>query len=104
MVGPGIDMPLVGAAAQEAALGGDDQSFGIGIEGFGDQLFGDVGAVAIGGVDKVDAQLDGAAEDADGFGLVFGWAPDAVTGDAHGAKAHPADVQVPAEGKIFLEG
>ena len=42
------------------------------MEGFGDQFFGDVGAVGVGGVDEVDAEVDGAAEGFDGGVVIFG--------------------------------
>src|SRR5579859_2192758 len=90
--GTGIDVPLIGARPQETALCGDDQSFRIRIEGFRDQVFRYVGPVAVGVVDEVDAQFDGAPEDADGFGLVFGGPPDALAGDAHSAESHAADL------------
>ncbi len=54
--------PLVWALAGEAGLGGDDDSFGVGGEGFADEALADLGAVGVCGVDEVDAELDGAAE------------------------------------------
>nr|GFD54107.1 hypothetical protein [Tanacetum cinerariifolium] len=50
----GIDGPLVGAGAQQAAFGGHHQAGRVGVQGLGNQLFRHVGAVAIGGVDEVD--------------------------------------------------
>ena len=60
--GAGVVLPDAGAVARPADLGGDDEIVGIGLERLGDQLFGDVGAVGVGGVDEVDAELDGAAQ------------------------------------------
>ena len=48
------------------------RSFGIRVERLGDQLFGDIGAVGVGGVNKVDAELDGAAQGGEGGGGVSG--------------------------------
>ncbi len=55
------------------------------------------GPVAVGGVDEVDAELDGALEDLVGALGVLGRAPDAVAGDAHGAIAQAGDLEVAAE-------
>ena len=51
-----VGRPLVRAATGEATLGGDQQSL-VGGESFADQLLGNVGAVAVGGIDEVDADL-----------------------------------------------
>ena len=39
--------------ACQAALGGYDQIIWVGVERFGDQALGDLGAVGVGGVDEV---------------------------------------------------
>src|SRR3954454_9871960 len=52
MVGPPVGHPLVRPRAEEASLGGDDQSLGIGVQRLGDDLFGDVGTVGVRGVDE----------------------------------------------------
>ena len=61
------------------------------MERFANDLVGDVRAVVVAGVDVIDAGGYGFAEDADGFGAVFGWAEDARTGELHGAVAHAVD-------------
>ena len=96
--GAGVVLPDAGAVAHPAGLGGDDQAGGIGRERFGDQFFRDVGAVGVGGVNEVDAELDGAAQRGEGAGDVGGRAPDALAGDAHGAEAHAVDGEIAAEG------
>ena len=53
--GRSIVIPDSGAVAQPSGFGGDDQTGRIGGESLGDQLFRDVGAVRVGGVDEVDA-------------------------------------------------
>jgi hypothetical protein len=94
--GAGYWEPLVGALAGEAGLGGDDDTLGVGREGFADETLGDLGAVGVGGVDEVDAELDGALEDLlCAFG-VFGLAPDAFAGDAHGSVAEAMDGEIAA--------
>ena len=69
----------------------------------GDQLLADVRPVAVGGVDQVDAELDGPPQDGD-RGVVIGRrAPDALAGDAHGAEAEAMDLEVAAEGEGAAE-
>jgi len=92
--------PLVGAGALESTLGGDYQVGGIRMQRFGDELFADVGAVGVGGVDEVDAEFDGAAQDVDGFGVILGRTPNAFSGDAHGAKTETMDVEIVADAEV----
>jgi hypothetical protein len=61
------------------------------VQGLLDEVLGDVGAVGVGGVDEGDAQVDGATQDADRLVVVLRRAPDALTGDAHGAVAEAVD-------------
>src|SRR5271156_2272799 len=81
MFGFAVHGPFVGAGAVEAGFGGDDQILGIGVKGFGDDFFADVRAVGIGGVDKINSQGNGAAKDLDGFGTIFGLAPNSLAGN-----------------------
>ena len=99
VLGAGIDGPLARAGAEQAALGGDDDAGGIRVQGFGNQLFRHVGAVAVGGVDEVDAELYGPTQHPDGLVVVGGRAPDAFAGDAHGAVAEAVDGEVAADGE-----
>jgi hypothetical protein len=48
--------------ARDASLGGDDEVGWVGMEGLGDDVFGDEWAVRVGSVDEVDFQRDGSAE------------------------------------------
>ena len=89
--------PDVRAGAGQAALGGDDARR-VRVQRLADQVLADVRAVAVGGVDEVDAELDRAAQDGAGVVEVGGRAPDAVAGDAHGAEAEPVDGEVAADG------
>ena len=68
----------------------------------GDDLLADERAVGVGGVDEVDALLDGGPDDAHGAGAVGRLAPDAGAGELHGAVAEAVDGQVPADGKVSL--
>jgi hypothetical protein len=89
--------PVVGPGAKEAALGGDDQAVRIGRQRAGDQLLADLGPVAVGRVDEIDAELHRPAEDLHRFVVVGGRAPDAGPGDAHGAEAQTVDGKVAAD-------
>ena len=57
----------------------------------------DLGAVGVGGVDEIDAQLDRAAQDGDRLAVVGRLAPDAVAGDLHRAEAEPVDGKIAAD-------
>ena len=89
--------PLAGAGAGEARLGGDHQVVGVGVQRLGDQLLADDRAVGVGGVDEVDAALDGGPEHGQGALVVLRRAPDAVAGDLHGAVAQAVHLEVAAE-------
>ena len=65
----------------------------------GDQVLAYLGAVRVGRVDQVDAELDDAPEQALGLLGVVGRAPDATAGDPHGAEAEPADLEITADGE-----
>jgi len=80
--------PLVAAGAD---LGHQPQALGIGMEGVADQLVDDVGAVVLGGVDVVDAELDRAPEDGARRLGVARRAEDAGAGELHRAEANPVD-------------
>ena len=56
--GPTHGQPPVRPLAREAALCGDDQPIRVWVQRLGDQPFADVGAIGIGRVDEIDAQLD----------------------------------------------
>src|SRR6202011_1595379 len=64
MLGTSVRGPAVGTRPLEPTLGGDHQLVGVGVERFGDQALADLGSVGVGGVDQVDAQLEGAAQHA----------------------------------------
>ena len=55
VVGAAAGVGLGWALAGKAAFGCDDQVGGVGVEGFGDELLGDLWAVGVGGVEEVDA-------------------------------------------------
>ncbi len=68
----GVVDPLAWTDTQPSAFGGDDQAFGIWVKSLGNQFLRNIWTVGIGGVYKIDAELDGAAQSGDGGGLVGG--------------------------------
>ena len=64
MLGSAVRMPLVRAAARQAALGGDHEIVGVGVQRLGDQSLGDFRSVRVCRVDQVDVELDGAPQHA----------------------------------------
>src|SRR5919106_717786 len=83
MLGPAVGGPASGSGAFQAALRRDDEVVRVGVQRLGDQRLADLGAVGVGGVDEVDAELNGTPQDGLGF-VTIGWvAPDPVTSDAH---------------------
>jgi hypothetical protein len=73
---PAARLPSLRSRPIEAALGGDHEAGRVRMQRRRDQLFADVRAVRLGGVDEVDAELHRAAEHGDRFLLVGGGAPD----------------------------
>ncbi len=71
------------ALARDAAFGGDNEIGRVRIEGFADEALCDLGAVCVGGVDQVDAEIDGAAQDAAGFLRFVRLTPGALAHKAH---------------------
>ena len=70
------------------------------MQSFADEAFGDLGAVGVGSVDKVDTEFDGATEDMAALVGIAGLAPGAVADKAHGSVAEAVDWEVVAD----LEG
>ena len=97
ILGPTDRQPLVRPLPRQTALGGDDHAVRIGRQSFADDVFGDFRAIGVRRVNEVDADLDGALQDAPRFCRVFRVAPDALAGDPHGAEAHAVDGQIAAE-------
>jgi hypothetical protein len=76
-----------------AELGGEHDVVPAALDGAADQFLVGVGAVDLGGVDEVDAQLQGAVDGADGL-VVVGSGPGVGGGHAHRSQADPGNVQV----------
>ena len=71
--------PYIRPVTGKSVFGGDND-VSVGMEGFADQIFADIGAIRVGGVDEVDAEFPQASEDAQRFVTVFRLAPDTGTG------------------------
>src|SRR5215207_5117064 len=89
------DPPATGPRV--AALGGDDQVIRVRVQRLGDQTLGDLGAVGIGGIDEVHAQLHRPPEHAVSLLGIPGLTPDARPGQSHGAETQTVHAQVAAQ-------
>ena len=98
VLGPTDGSPLAGALPGQPALGGHHHAV-VGVQRLADQVLRHVGPVAVGGVDEVHAEVDGATQDRDRVVDVIGHPPDALTGDAHRPEAEAGHRQVLAEGE-----
>ena len=66
------------------------------MNGFFDDLVGDVRAVEVAGIDVVDAGFDGFAQNGDGGRAILRRAKDMRAGELHGAVAHAVDGHIGA--------
>ena len=94
---PPVGRPLSRSGAHEAAFGRDHEIIRVRVERLADQFLAHVWPVGIGGVEKVHAELDRAAQHRLRLVAVGGLTPDAPTRDTHGAKAEAVDGQVAAD-------
>jgi hypothetical protein len=97
MLRPPVGMPLVRTAARQAALGGDDEIIGVGVQRLGDQPLRDLGAVGVRCVDQVDVELDRAPQYPPALVGVAWLTPDSVAGEPHRAEAEAVDGQLAAD-------
>ena len=88
--------PHVGPGAQQSRFGGDDQPV-VGMQRLADDLFGEVGAVGVRGVDEVDAEFGRPPQHADRFVPIGRRAPNALAGQTHCAVAEAVDREIAAE-------
>jgi hypothetical protein len=82
------------ARPQQAALRGDDQVLRVWMQRFGDQLFVHVRAVAVGGVEEIEAQVVRLAQHGVRGGTILRRSPDVGAAYAHRAEAETVDGQV----------
>src|SRR4051794_20386633 len=93
MLRPAISFPLSRSRAYEAALRGDDQVLGVGVKRFAYEALRDLGAVGVGSVDKVHAELDRPPQHCPGLLRIFGLSPDPLSCQAHRAKPQTVHVE-----------
>ena len=70
---------------------------------FADQALADVGAIAVGCIDKINAKLDGAFQDAPSFFGIFGLAPDSRPCQAHGSETQTIYFKVITDCERFVK-
>src|SRR5205807_4622075 len=83
-----VEEGAASAVAASADLADQDQPGIVGVERFVDELVHHVGAVVLGGVDVVDAAVDGFAKYGDSRGAVAGRPEGPGSGELHGAEAN----------------
>src|SRR5580704_14355377 len=91
--GPAVRGPLARPRTREARLGGDEQSL-IGAKRLANQLLRHIGAITVGRVDEVDAQLRESAQRVERHLPVVRRSPDARAGDPHGSVTQTVDRDV----------
>ena len=96
---PAVRRPPVGTGPLEPAFGGDHQLRRIRVEGLRDETLAHRRTVGIGRIDQGDAELERPPEHGDRLGVVARLAPDALTGEPHGAEAEPVDAALAAQEK-----
>ncbi len=98
--GPAVDAEeFAVGAAHVAELGGENDAVAAVADGAADELLVASGAVHVGGVEEVDAGVEGAVDDGDGFGVVGG---SVELRHAHAAEAERGDVEaVASEGAVW---
>src|SRR6201996_9492438 len=97
MLWAGIVQPLKRSTALPSTLGGHDESGRVRVQGLGNQLFGNIRTIRVGGIDEVDAQFNGPAQSGKRLRLVFGGAPNPFPGDPHGSVTQAIDGEVSTE-------
>ena len=90
---------MVGPASGKTGLGGDEHS-GIGMQRLPDQHFGDVRPVGIGGIDEVNADFRQPPQRAYRVRPIDRLAPNAGSGNAHGAKAEAIILVLPPTSNV----
>jgi len=100
---PTIDRPTTRAGAPEPTLARYYQIGRIRMQGLGDQCLTDARTIRVGGIDEIHALVDDPPKQSNCFILVPRWSPHAPAGDAHRAKAEPADGGTATESQGFRD-
>src|SRR5262245_33342927 len=96
MFRPSVPLPFPGTRSPQPSLRRDENAV-IGVERLADQPLGDLRPVGVRGVDEIDTQLWETFEGPGRLCQVNRRAPDAWSGDTHGAKAKAMDLDVAAD-------
>ena len=96
ILGPSQRDPPTRGGPHQTGLGGDEH-VRVGGQRLANELLGDVRAVRIGSVYEVHAERGQALQRAYCLGAVLRLAPDAASGDAHGAEAETVDLDLVAD-------
>jgi hypothetical protein len=103
LFGPANRHPHIGPGACQSAFGSDEHAL-VWVQGFKDQLFGDIGPVGIGCIDEIHAEVRQAPQCSERLGTVRRLALDARASDSHRAKAKPIDLDISANFKSTRSG
>ena len=101
-LGPTVWHPLSRAGAGIAALGRDDQSFGIRMQRFRNQELVRFRPVSVGRVDQIHSELDCASQNLFCVLAIGRPTPNPGARQAHRAKAEPINRKISAYGKRFV--
>src|SRR3954469_25878808 len=102
-VADGAHVGVLGAAADEPALGGDDQLFWVRVQGLADELLVGVRAVGVGRVDEGHARGDNLSQQRDALVMVGVFAPDLRSGQLHRPVTDAPNGQVAADRHGFVD-
>src|SRR5215813_1466887 len=100
MLGIAVFGPAIRAAAIESTLCSDHQIGRVRIKSFGNDLFTDVWAVRIGGVDEIDSEINGAAKNPYSFPAIGRLAPNPFPGDSHRTESEAVYAKVIADKQL----
>src|SRR5579862_5404907 len=95
-----ICRPFVRTGPVEAGFRRDYEARGIRVKRFGDEFFSHMRAVGISGVDKIDSEFDGAAQNSNCFVVILRRTPDSFSGEAHGSEAETVDDEIAANSEL----
>src|SRR6266853_1032588 len=95
--GPSVRLPLIRHGPLQASLGGDYQAFRVRMQGLRNEPLRDKGAVRVGRVDEVDAQIDSPPKNSNALGRVFGFTPDSLACQTHRAETKSMDRSLSAD-------
>src|SRR5216683_823575 len=95
--GSSVRLPLIRSGPSQASFGGDYQAFRVRMQGLRNEPLGDKGAVRVGRVDEVDAQVHSAPKNSNALGRVFGFTPDSLARQTHRAETKAMDGRLVAD-------